>query len=215
MKEISLYIICLLLISAVSGEEDLTCEAGYGASSGKIFTSGYASQCSGLSKITTIAECRLAAEYNSKNNIDENGGFGGRVSWSSYPVGCLNIGKKYWWNDNTKSTRKCSDRGKCICKPKTCIKCPRHTYSEGGTNPICEKCPPDTYTLLNSKQGSKSSCEATLECSAGEGMLPTDILTSGSGCSGVSKITTEAECKFAQEYNRKNNTDENVVYHGR
>ena len=46
-------------------------------------------------------------------------------------------------------------------------------------------------------------------------MLPTDILTSGSGCSGISKITTEAECKFAQEYNKKNNIDENVGYAGR
>ena len=30
MKEISLYILCLLLISVVSGEEDRTCEAGEG-----------------------------------------------------------------------------------------------------------------------------------------------------------------------------------------
>ena len=52
MKEISLYIICLLLISVVSGE-DLTCKAGYGIG---IFTSGLASQCSGLSKVTTEAE---------------------------------------------------------------------------------------------------------------------------------------------------------------
>ena len=44
MKEIRLFIICLLLISVVSGE-DLTCEAGEGIG---IFTSGYASQCSGL-----------------------------------------------------------------------------------------------------------------------------------------------------------------------
>ena len=50
MKEISLYIICLLLISVVSGE-DFTCKPGYGIG---IFTSGLASQCSGLSKITTF-----------------------------------------------------------------------------------------------------------------------------------------------------------------
>ena len=93
MKEISLYIICLLLISIVSGEEDLTCKAGYGASSGKIFTSGYASQCSGISKITTEAECQAAAEYNRKNNIDRlprgvhNGGYAGKISFSTEPPG--------------------------------------------------------------------------------------------------------------------------------
>ena len=46
MKVVSVVIICLLLISVVRGEEDLTCKPGYGAPSGKIFTSGYASQCS-------------------------------------------------------------------------------------------------------------------------------------------------------------------------
>ena len=71
MKEISLYIICLLLISAVSGE-DLTCKHGYGMIPTDIRTSGLASQCSGVSKITTWQECKLAAEYNRKNNIDKN-----------------------------------------------------------------------------------------------------------------------------------------------
>ena len=73
-------------ISAVSG--DLTCKAGdflspYG------FTSGLASQCSGLSKITTEAECKLAAEYNSKNNIDKNWGYGGRRIVANYPPGSV------------------------------------------------------------------------------------------------------------------------------
>ena len=96
MREICLYIVCLLLISVVSGEEDLTCKAGYGASSGKIFTSGYASQCGGISKITTEAECKLAAEYNRKNNIDKNGGYGGRRSsrsWSNAPPGCFYVSR--------------------------------------------------------------------------------------------------------------------------
>ena len=35
----------------------------------------FPSQCSGISKITTEAECKLAAEYNRKNNIDGNGGY--------------------------------------------------------------------------------------------------------------------------------------------
>ena len=71
MREISLYIVCLLLISVVSGEEGLTCEPGEGMIGTDIRTSGVASQCSGLSKITTEAECKLAAEYNRKNNIPE------------------------------------------------------------------------------------------------------------------------------------------------
>ena len=55
MKEIILlFIICLLLISVVSGEEDLTCKPGEGIwIPTDIRTSGSASQCSGLSKITT------------------------------------------------------------------------------------------------------------------------------------------------------------------
>ncbi len=34
-------------------------------------------------------------------------------------------------------------------------------------------------------------------CKVGEFRPPTDIRTSGSQCSGLSKITTEAECKLA------------------
>ena len=100
MKMNVINMIMLLLISQcmmilVVNGKDLTCEAGYGVPSGKIFTSGSASQCSGLSKITTEAECKLAAEYNSKNNIDKNGGFGGRFSaWA--PPGCYYYGYKYY-----------------------------------------------------------------------------------------------------------------------
>ena len=47
----------------VAADKDLTCKAGERViGSGKIFTSGLASQCSGLSKITTAAECKAAAE---------------------------------------------------------------------------------------------------------------------------------------------------------
>ena len=90
MKAVSVLTICLLLIFVVRGEEDVTCKAGEGAGY-DIRTSG--SQCSGLSKITTWEECELAAEYNSKNNIDKNEGFGGRRSWSDKPPGCI------YWND--------------------------------------------------------------------------------------------------------------------
>ena len=58
--------------SKTEAKGEVTCEAGEGVSSGKIFTSGYASQCTGLSKITTREECIAAAEYNRKNNIDKN-----------------------------------------------------------------------------------------------------------------------------------------------
>ena len=144
-KKISLYIICLLLISAVSGE-DLTCKAGDGASSGKIFTSGSASQCIGISKITTEEECELAAEYNRKNNIDKNEGFGGRWSgpWGSIrPPGCfmivlvINIFGMTTQNQQHNVVININ----VYAKTKTCIKCPINTYSKGGTNPICEKCP--------------------------------------------------------------------------
>ena len=80
----------VIIIVVATAPNDFTCKAGEGAPSGKIFTSGLASQCSGISKITTEAECKLAAEYNSKNNIDKNKGFGEALSipGCSYPPGC-------------------------------------------------------------------------------------------------------------------------------
>ena len=68
MKQVRVFILCLVLLSTVRGE-DITCKPGYGTIPTDIRTSGYASQCSGLSKITTEAECKLAAEYNRKTNI--------------------------------------------------------------------------------------------------------------------------------------------------
>ena len=223
MKEISLFVIWLLLISIVSGE-DVTCKPGYGVG---IFTSGSASQVCGISKITTWQECKLAAEYNSKNNIDKNRGYGGRVSSSGAPPGCFYFSvsgsdKKYYWNTNTKSTRKCSNSKKCICKTKTCskcpitcIKCPINTYSEGGTNPTCTPCPKDTpYTATNLNIfTSINSCAAEedpLNCEAGTGYIhnedKTHVRVSGT-C--IYNITTVAECKLAAEYNSKNNIDKN------
>ena len=167
MKQVRVFILCLVLLSTVRGEDKYTkcpintysegginptctscpndrpvtknfktgqtsidscvplkCEPGeyegvYG--SGAIFTSG--SQCSGISKITTEAECEAAAAYNSKNNIDKNGGYVGRTSSSGYPPGCYyhSGNNKYIWNGASKSTTKCSNRYKCICKTKTCI----------------------------------------------------------------------------------------------
>ena len=155
MKQVRVLIICLVLISIVRGE-DITCKPGEGESAigGKIFTSGDASQCSGISKITTEAECELAAEYNSKNNIDKNRGFGGRSSSSYYPPGCFygSWNNKYCWDSNTKSTIKCNNSKKCICKPKLYMKCPINTYSKGTINPTCTPCPKDTPTT-NFKTG--------------------------------------------------------------
>ena len=104
MKEVSVVIICLLLISVVRGE-DVTCKPGEGVFDYKFITSGPASQCSGLSKITTEAECKFAQEDNKKNEIDENKGFGGRVKWSNSPPGCFYRSDfdsdfdKYYFND--------------------------------------------------------------------------------------------------------------------
>eukprot|EP00942_MAST-04A_sp_MAST-4A-sp1_P012105 g12105.t1 len=132
-----------MMILVVNGKrgKDVTCKAGEGIV--PMFTSG--SQCSGVSKITTAAECKLAAEYNRKNNIHGNAGYDPRrTSWSWAPPGCIYYsGRVYLWNYNTKSTAKCNTGGyKCVCKPKTCTKCPINTYSEGGINP--------TYEVTNS-----------------------------------------------------------------
>ena len=145
MNLFRVFIICLLFISVVRGEEGLTCKAGYGMIGTDIRTSG--SQCSGLSKITTEAECKLAAEYNSKNNIDKNVGYGGRQSETGEAPGCTHLNtNKYHFNENTKSEIRCSGGGKCICKPKVCTKCPINTYSAGGINPTCTPCPNDRIT---------------------------------------------------------------------
>ena len=91
----------------VAADKDLTCKAGEAVASGEIFTSGLASQCSGISKITTEAECKLAAEYNSKNNIDKNDGYGGRDYYSGFPPGCFyfsyKINKYIWIINNCKN----------------------------------------------------------------------------------------------------------------
>ena len=216
MKEVSVFIICLLLISVVRGEEDLTCKAGEGVAYGKIFTSGPASQCSGISKITTEAECKLAAEYNSKNNIDTNEGFGGRLSYLYNPPGCLYLSgtNKYYWNDNTKSTTKCSNYRKCICKTKTCTKCPINTYSEGGINPTCTPCPNDRPTT-NFKTGqSKCIPVPPITCKPGYGYNGGDGITVPKKClkcngRGYSKGGNHAICEdCVYQYELSKNHDD-------
>jgi hypothetical protein len=72
------------------------CKAGDGFGVVDFFSSGFASQCTGVSKITTEEECRLAAVFNRKHNIvsDDahriNKGYGGRKSVSWLPPGCYN-----------------------------------------------------------------------------------------------------------------------------
>ena len=153
IKVILFLVLQCVFISAVKGH-DVACKVGESLlpNPNNIFTSGLASQCSGISKITTEAECKLAAEYNRKNNIDKNIGFGGgdsSMSWN--PPGCIyeSGNNKYWWNDYTKSTTKCSNGIKCICKKKTktCAKCPINTYNDkDGINPTCTPCAKNTPT---------------------------------------------------------------------
>ena len=44
-----------------------------------------------------------------------------------WPPDVFISGGKYYWNDNTKSTGKCSYNIKCICKQKH-VHCPINTY---------------------------------------------------------------------------------------
>ena len=87
IKVILFVLLQCVFMSAINGQ-DVACKVGEFRPPTDIRTSGDASQCSGLSKITTEAECKLAAEYNSKNNIDKNGGYGGR-GVVGYPPGCI------------------------------------------------------------------------------------------------------------------------------
>ncbi len=284
IKVILFLLLQCMFVFAVNSEAPI-CQAGYGILPTNLRTSG--SQCSGPFKITTEAECKLAAEYNSKNNIDKNEGYRGRWSSPYVPPGCYYDSgwKVYRFNDYTKSTKQCSNDKKCICK--ACIKCPINTYnSEGGINPTCTPCPSDRpttnfntigqtsidacipvptikceagyefvndgitkkkeckkcknaysasggndikctpcpsdrpYTFLDRPTNSINSCTSVkdaITCKAGEGAPSGRIFSSGdaSQCSGISKITTEAECKLAAEYNSKNNIDQKEGYGGR
>ena len=78
-------------------------------------------------QITTEAECEAAAEYNRKNNIDKNGGYGGRMSYKGFPPGCVYFptGSNTYifgmtWIHN-QSDSQCSNKRKCICKRKACL----------------------------------------------------------------------------------------------
>ncbi len=133
IKVVLFVVLQCVFISAVTGQ-GVTCEPGEGVFDYKCITSGYASQCSGTSKITTEAECILAATYNSKNSIPyKNWGYmpGGASSSSIYAPGCFYKQFYYYWNTNTKSTAKCGAYStQCICKTKTCINCPSGKYQD-------------------------------------------------------------------------------------
>eukprot|EP00942_MAST-04A_sp_MAST-4A-sp1_P003513 g3513.t1 len=178
MRLVNIVIICLIFVSGVSCY-GLTCKAGEHRPPTDIRTSGYASQCSGLSKITTEAECKLAAEYNSKNNIDENVGYQGVGSGAD--ATCTPCPK------DTPTTNLKTGQSKCIsvptikCDPgqefindgittkKECTQCKINTYSVGGDDIKCTPCSNDKPTT-NGHTGQKSinSCK---ECEPGYGMV--------------------------------------------
>ena len=54
--KVILFVLFQCVFISVSGH-DVACKAGEALPSGAIFTSGSASQCSGISKITTEEEC--------------------------------------------------------------------------------------------------------------------------------------------------------------
>eukprot|EP00942_MAST-04A_sp_MAST-4A-sp1_P008609 g8609.t1 len=121
-------------------KDDTYCDAGFGMYTEKktIRSSGHC-----INKIITEAECELAAEYNRKNNIDKNVGYKGR--WSYGPPGCsyyksISYSNIYYWNDDTESTRECSNRYKCVCSHKpSCAKCLPNTYKAAGVG-ACKEC---------------------------------------------------------------------------
>ena len=102
-----LFIIVISFILLIHVAYGLKCKAGEGIA--PMFTSGLASQCSGLSKITTEAECNATAEYNRKNNIDKNWGYLAQTRESYFPYGCFYYHNNYYWNYHTKFP-KCKEK---------------------------------------------------------------------------------------------------------
>jgi len=159
--KVILFVVLQCIFLSVVGGQGSNCNPGESVWRYDTFKSGSASQCSGIYKITTMAECRKAAEYNSKNDIDKSGGFYSVGGYSLYdtPPGCYYDHENYLWNSNIDSTKKCSFYEICICKPKTCTKCPSGRYQDetGSTGP-CKTCGSGKY---NTEQGqtTKSSCK--------------------------------------------------------
>jgi hypothetical protein len=185
--------------ACIKSADSFKCKDGEGVGQ-VIRTFDRASQCNG-GVITTEAECKAAAEFNSKNNIDKNVGYEGRPSWSIYPPGCVyhSGNNKYYWNDNTKSTATCSDNHKCICKSKACNNCPINTYSTGGINKRCQPCPKDRpSTAGKTGQRSKDACVKTITCSPGQGFM---LYREKGKCEQNAQVKTWQECKVVAEFN--------------
>jgi hypothetical protein len=153
--------------------KDLTCKVGEVV--GRMVTSGKALQVCGLSIITTEAECKAAAEYNRKNNIDKNEGYGGKISGCER--GCIyySVNNKYHFNDyKINRLTECTIGVACICKANVCTACPINTYSEGGINPTCTPCPKERPTTnLKTGQTSINACIPVppIKCEAGYGFI--------------------------------------------
>ena len=102
LNVVALLVLLQCVMPSIVSSNKLTCKAGEGP--GPLFVaSGDGSQCSGIFKITTEAECKAAAEYNRKNNIDTNKGYGGSKSYSSWPSGCMYHSQMKKYSENYKS----------------------------------------------------------------------------------------------------------------
>lgn len=166
IKVILFLLLHCTFITAVNSEDPI-CNAGEFATS--ILSSGDPSKvCGDNNKITTVAECIAAADYNYNNKIDKNNkGWNSEdiVSVTFTPPGCYHaISGWYFFNTDTTSTIQCCNNFKCICKTKTCTKCPSGTYQdETGSASGCKNCASGTY---NTEQGQTSckTCEQGHSC---------------------------------------------------
>jgi len=205
-----LLLLLFITISSVSSNE-FNCEPGYGvfgeaAEPANIITTGRCRR-----SIDTVEECKaLAAKYNA-NGVDPNEGFidyGVRTTGKSGfdPYGCFKTTQnyprvlKYTLNLDTNNLqyKKCTEDETCICQPIKCRKCPINTYSNGGKNAKCLKCPYDN-PVTNGKIGQKS-CEP-LVCKNGEGIERESTRTSGV-C--ISPARNEDDCNKIASNNWEN-----------
>eukprot|EP00944_MAST-04C_sp_MAST-4C-sp1_P014354 g14354.t1 len=194
-------------ISNAACSDTVTCIPGYGSLYALV--TGGTCDTDYLEYISSYDECNAAAttlQFLDRTSVENNGYRNNGAS--NIPKGCyyhydnddrleLNVKMNNWGS--------CSDNFLCLCKEKnSCSACAQGYYSEGGSGPLCTKCPSDKPYIGDGKvtttgATSNASCSATMICRPGDGISYVEFTTR----SYCREIIDETECKALAEYNSK------------